>query len=58
MLTIEGPKLMGYETHFNSAATQALLPLLPQGTSLFDIMQACINGHCSIYLSTGSENHL
>ncbi|PMD21537.1 hypothetical protein NA56DRAFT_116021 [Hyaloscypha hepaticicola] len=38
-------KVIGYETHFNGAATQALLPLLPQEVSLVDIMQACINGH-------------
>jgi phosphoribosylamine-glycine ligase len=44
MLTIEGPKALRYETYLNSAAAQALLPLLPREANLIDIIQACMNG--------------
>jgi len=44
VLTTEGPKVLGYSAHFNSAAAQSLLPLLGSDTSLASIMQACMQG--------------
>ncbi|KAE9364388.1 hypothetical protein N431DRAFT_354511 [Stipitochalara longipes BDJ] len=43
VLTMDGPKVLGYEAHFNSAAAQALLPLLGRETSLASVIQACIH---------------
>ena len=45
VLTTEGPKVLGYSAHFNSAAAQSLLPLLSSETSLASIMQACSSRH-------------